>query len=59
VRNSLKQLGRGATLFAATSLLMATTAVIPAEAVNKLMQKLKLAEMDMSALRIQPSKMQS
>jgi len=35
VRNSLKQLGRGATLFAATSLLMATTAVIPAEAANK------------------------
>ena len=35
MRNSLKQLGRGATLFAATSLLMATTAVIPAEAVNK------------------------
>ena len=35
MRNSLKQLGRGATLFAATSLLMATTAVIPAEAANK------------------------
>jgi hypothetical protein len=35
VRNSLKQFGRGATLFAATSLLMATTAVIPAEAANK------------------------
>jgi len=35
VRTSLKQLGRGATLFAATSLLMATTAVIPAEAANK------------------------
>jgi hypothetical protein len=35
VRNSLKQLGRGATLFAATSLLMATTAVIPVEAANK------------------------
>jgi hypothetical protein len=35
VRNSLKQLGRGATLFAATSLLMATTAVIPADAANK------------------------
>jgi len=35
VRNSLKQLGRGATLFAATSLLMATTTVIPAEAANK------------------------
>ena len=35
MRTSLKQLGRGATLFAATSLLMATTAVIPAEAANK------------------------
>ena len=35
MRNSLKQFGRGATLFAATSLLMATTAVIPAEAANK------------------------
>ena len=35
MRNSLKQLGRGATLFAATSLLMATTAVIPADAANK------------------------
>ncbi len=35
MRNSLKQLGRGATLFAATSLLMATTALIPAEAANK------------------------
>jgi hypothetical protein len=35
VRISLKQLGRGATLFAATSLLMATTAVIPAEAAKK------------------------
>ena len=35
MRISLKQLGRGATLFAATSLLMATTAVIPAEAANK------------------------
>jgi len=35
VRTSLKQLGRGATLFAATSLLMATTVVIPAEAANK------------------------
>ena len=35
MRNSLKQFGRGATLFAATSLLLATTAVIPAEAANK------------------------
>ena len=35
MRTSLKQLGRGATLFAATSLLMATTAVIPAEAAKK------------------------
>lgn len=35
MRTSLKQLGRGATLFAATSLLMATTVVIPAEAANK------------------------
>ena len=35
MRNSLKQFGRGATLFAATSLLMVTTAVIPAEAANK------------------------
>jgi len=35
VRNSLKQLGRGATLFAAASLLMAASAVIPAEAANK------------------------
>ena len=35
MRISLKQLGRGATLFAATSLLMAPTAVIPAEAANK------------------------
>ena len=35
MRISLKQLGRGATLFAATSLLMATTSVIPAEAANK------------------------
>lgn len=34
MRISLKQLGRSATLFAATSLLMATTAVIPAEATN-------------------------
>ena len=35
MRNSLKQFGRGATLFAATSLLLATTAVIPSEAANK------------------------
>ena len=35
MRNSLKFIGKGATLFAATTLLMATTAVIPAEAANK------------------------
>ncbi|MEY2663863.1 MAG: hypothetical protein RIR35_671 [Actinomycetota bacterium] len=35
MRNSLKFIGKGATLLAATSLLMAMTAVIPAEAANK------------------------
>jgi hypothetical protein len=35
VRISLKNLGKGATLIAATSLLMTTTAIIPAEAANK------------------------
>jgi len=35
VLDSLKIVGRGATLFAATSILMATTAVIPAQAANK------------------------
>lgn len=35
MRNSLKFIGKGATLIAATTLLMATTAVIPAEAANK------------------------
>jgi hypothetical protein len=35
VRNSFKLIGKGATLLAASSLLMAMTAVIPAEAANK------------------------
>ena len=35
MRNSLKFIGKSATLIAATSLLMATTSIIPAEAVNK------------------------
>jgi len=35
VRNSFKFIGKGATLLAASSLLMAMTAVIPAEAANK------------------------
>ena len=35
MRNSFKHVGKGATLLAATSLLMAMTAVIPAEAANK------------------------
>ena len=35
MRNSFKFIGKGATLLAATSLLMAVTAVIPAEAANK------------------------
>ena len=35
MRNSLKFIGKSATLLAATSLLMATTSIIPAEAVNK------------------------
>jgi len=35
VRNSLKLLGRGATLLVATSILVATTSVIAAEAANK------------------------
>ena len=35
VRNSLKFIGKSASLISATTLLMATTAIIPAEAVNK------------------------
>ena len=35
MRNSLKFVGKSATLIAATSLLMATTSIIPAEAANK------------------------
>lgn len=35
MRNPLKKFGRGATVIAATSLLMAITAVVPAQAVNK------------------------
>jgi hypothetical protein len=35
VRNSFKTIGKGATLLAATTLFMAMTAVIPAEAANK------------------------
>jgi len=35
VRNPLKQFRRGATVIAATSLLLAITAVVPAQAVNK------------------------
>ena len=35
MRNSFKNFGKGATLIAATALMMATTAVIPAEAANK------------------------
>lgn len=35
MRNSFKNLGKGATLLACSALLMATTAVIPAEAANK------------------------
>jgi len=35
VRRSFNKLGKAATLFAATSLLMATTSVIPADAANK------------------------
>ena len=35
MRNSLKTIGKGATLLATTALLMVTTAIIPAEAANK------------------------